>query len=122
MRKYLKSYIFCDKTPCSPLKVNRRFGRTCRLHLQGRRIRQARNQREAGSKQGKNLFVLRLGTDSIFFPGLMNFETGICPVHLSLQLMTINAPRPNDKAFVQRNTSGITTSVHNCPPLHCLAT
>jgi hypothetical protein len=23
-------------TPCSPLKVNRRFGRTCRLYLQGR--------------------------------------------------------------------------------------
>jgi hypothetical protein len=23
------------KTPCSPLKVNRSFGRTCRLHFQG---------------------------------------------------------------------------------------
>jgi hypothetical protein len=29
---------------CSPLKVNRRFGGTCRLHLQGRRISRARNQ------------------------------------------------------------------------------
>jgi hypothetical protein len=38
-------------TPCSPLKVNRRFGGTCRLCLQGRRISQARNQRKAGSKQ-----------------------------------------------------------------------
>jgi hypothetical protein len=28
----------------SPLKVNRRFGGTCRLHLQGRKISQARNQ------------------------------------------------------------------------------
>jgi hypothetical protein len=47
-----KSSIFWDITSCSPLKVNRRFGKSCRLHLQGRRIRQARNQREAGSKEG----------------------------------------------------------------------
>jgi hypothetical protein len=31
---------------CSPLKVNRRFRGTHRLHLQGRRISQARNQHE----------------------------------------------------------------------------
>jgi hypothetical protein len=30
----------------SPLKGNHRFGGTCRLHLHGRRISQARNQRE----------------------------------------------------------------------------
>jgi hypothetical protein len=28
------SSIFWDITPCSPLKVNRRFGGTCRFHLQ----------------------------------------------------------------------------------------
>jgi hypothetical protein len=33
-------------TLCSPLKVNRRFGGTYRLHLQGRRISRARNQRK----------------------------------------------------------------------------
>jgi hypothetical protein len=33
----MKSNIFWDITPCSPLKVNRRFGGTYRLHLQGRR-------------------------------------------------------------------------------------
>jgi hypothetical protein len=27
----MKSCIFWDITPCSPLKVNRRFGGTCRL-------------------------------------------------------------------------------------------
>jgi hypothetical protein len=27
------SYIFCGVTPCSPLKINRRFGETCRVHL-----------------------------------------------------------------------------------------
>jgi hypothetical protein len=47
----LKNRIFCDITPCSPLKVNRRFKGTCRLHLQGRRISQARNKRQAGSRQ-----------------------------------------------------------------------
>jgi hypothetical protein len=31
----------CDITPCSPLKVKRRIGGTCRVHFQGRRINQA---------------------------------------------------------------------------------
>jgi hypothetical protein len=31
-----KSSISWDITPCSPLKGNRRFGGTCRLHPQGR--------------------------------------------------------------------------------------
>jgi hypothetical protein len=35
---------FCNITPCSPLEVNKRFGGICRLHVQGRRINQARNQ------------------------------------------------------------------------------
>jgi hypothetical protein len=43
----MKSSIFWDIMPCNPLKANRRFGGTCRLHLQHRR---AINQREAGSK------------------------------------------------------------------------
>jgi hypothetical protein len=41
----MKISIFWDITPCSPLKVNRRFGRTYRLHLQDRSISQVRNQR-----------------------------------------------------------------------------
>jgi hypothetical protein len=47
----MKTSVFWDITPCNPLKVGRRFGGTCRLHHQGRRISQARNQHEAGSKQ-----------------------------------------------------------------------
>jgi hypothetical protein len=43
---FMKISIIWDITPCSPLKVNRRFGGTCRLHLQGRRICRARDQRE----------------------------------------------------------------------------
>jgi hypothetical protein len=42
----MKSSIFWDITLCSPLKVNRRCGGTSRLHLQGPKINQARNQRE----------------------------------------------------------------------------
>jgi hypothetical protein len=36
---------------CSQLKVNRRFGGTCRLHVQSLRISQARSQDGVGSKQ-----------------------------------------------------------------------
>jgi hypothetical protein len=42
----MKSSAFWDITPCSLLKVNWRFGGTCRIHLQGQKISQARNQRE----------------------------------------------------------------------------
>jgi hypothetical protein len=37
--------VFRNITPCSSLKVNGHFGGTCRFHLQGRRINQARNQK-----------------------------------------------------------------------------
>jgi hypothetical protein len=37
--------IFWDITSCSRLKVNRPFGRICRLYLQSLRISRARNQR-----------------------------------------------------------------------------
>jgi hypothetical protein len=42
----MKSYIFWDIMLCSPLKVNRRYGGTCHLHHQGRRMSQAKHQRE----------------------------------------------------------------------------
>jgi hypothetical protein len=35
MSVYTKSSNFCDITPCRPLKANRSFGGSCRLHLQG---------------------------------------------------------------------------------------
>jgi hypothetical protein len=46
----MKSFILWKITPCSPLQENRRFGRTYRLHLQGRGIRKAINQHQAGRK------------------------------------------------------------------------
>jgi hypothetical protein len=42
-----KSSISWDITQCSPMKVNRPFGGTYRLHLEGRRISRARNQSES---------------------------------------------------------------------------
>jgi hypothetical protein len=45
IRENLKSTILWDITPCSPLEVNRRFGRIYKLHLEGRRISRTRNQR-----------------------------------------------------------------------------
>jgi hypothetical protein len=39
----INSSLFWDITTCSPPKVNRRFGVTYRLHLQGRRISQTKH-------------------------------------------------------------------------------
>jgi hypothetical protein len=46
----MKTYIFWDITPCSPLKVSRRFGGICH-HLQRWRVSQDRNQHATGSKK-----------------------------------------------------------------------
>jgi hypothetical protein len=43
-RPALKSSVFWDITSCIQLRVNRRFGRTCRVHLQGWKVSQGRNQ------------------------------------------------------------------------------
>jgi hypothetical protein len=47
----MKSSTFWDTSLCSPLKVNRRFGGICHLHLHSQRISQTRNQHEVGSKE-----------------------------------------------------------------------
>jgi hypothetical protein len=44
----LKSSVFRDTMLCIMLKVNWRFRGICHLHLAGRRISRARNQRESG--------------------------------------------------------------------------
>jgi hypothetical protein len=62
-RTVLKSSVFWDKMPCSTLKINRRFGGTYRLYLQGRRINRARSQLESMSQaegQGNSDFLLLL--------------------------------------------------------------
>jgi hypothetical protein len=52
----LKSIIFRDITPCSPLKFNRCFGGTYRLHLQCRRICRTRYQRDSRWQAELGLF------------------------------------------------------------------
>jgi hypothetical protein len=47
----MKTRIFLDITAGSQVKVNRRFGGTCGLHLQDGILSQARNHLEASSKQ-----------------------------------------------------------------------
>jgi hypothetical protein len=58
----MKSSLFWDITPFSPLKVNRRSGETRRLHLQGRRISQARTRIKAGGKESLAVLPKRLLT------------------------------------------------------------
>jgi hypothetical protein len=55
----MKGSIFWNITPCCPLKVDRHFRGTRRLHRQGGRISQARNQYEANSKQSYPLQYLK---------------------------------------------------------------
>jgi hypothetical protein len=52
----MKSSIFWNIMPCSPLKVNQCFRETCHLHLWGQRISQT-NQHEAGSKQSPACYL-----------------------------------------------------------------
>jgi hypothetical protein len=54
----MKSCIFWDITQDNSLKLNWRFGGTCSLHLRGRRISQARSQRE--SRWQAELFLASL--------------------------------------------------------------
>jgi hypothetical protein len=38
LKVFMRSSIFWDNIPCSPLKVNRRFGGACRLRPYGRKV------------------------------------------------------------------------------------
>jgi hypothetical protein len=71
----MKSIIFWDMTPCSPLSFNRRFGGTSRLHLQGRRNRFSKTSKEAGllagfaepfssTEDGDDIFLRNVGWNS----------------------------------------------------------
>jgi hypothetical protein len=62
----LKSIIFWDISPCSPLSFNRRFGETYRLNLQGKRNRFRKTIKQAGGKQvdpedGGDMFLRNVG-------------------------------------------------------------
>jgi hypothetical protein len=65
-----RSFVFWDTMPCIPLKINRRFGATCRLHHHVQRIGPARNQHETGRKNNSACQTLHVGFlfPSIFVP------------------------------------------------------
>jgi hypothetical protein len=46
--RYADGVIRFPIMPCSPVNVNRRFVGTCHLHLEGRRVNQARNRPHGG--------------------------------------------------------------------------
>jgi hypothetical protein len=59
--EYLKSSVFWDIMPYSPVKVNWHFGGTYCLHLWGRRVSKARNQHEASTMQSLACCLLHFG-------------------------------------------------------------
>jgi hypothetical protein len=80
-----KSSIFWDITPCSQLKVNRRFGRICHHHIQSRKIGPVRNQREC--KWPQVGFLLGLFFDpedggDIFPRNISRLSTGYTVLYL----------------------------------------
>jgi hypothetical protein len=54
----IKSSVSWDATPCSPLKANRRFGRTCLLHLEDRGTSRATYHSESNGKLIFNAGIL----------------------------------------------------------------
>jgi hypothetical protein len=63
----VKSIILWDTTPCSLVNVNRLFGGTCRLHLQGWKVSQTRNQHELGRNHGRSITCFRLVPCKAYF-------------------------------------------------------
>jgi hypothetical protein len=51
----LNSSVFWDTMPFNPLIIHTHLGETSHLHLQGRKVSQARNQHESGSKENSAL-------------------------------------------------------------------
>jgi hypothetical protein len=78
-------------TLCSPVKVNRRFEGTYRLHLQSRRVNHARNLYETGSKH--MIYSSTLKMHVIFF-------------------QNVGSVSPNCPALCRRNGT-----LHSHPPL-----
>jgi hypothetical protein len=94
-------------TPCSPLKFNTCFGLTCRLHLRGWRVSQARNQHEA----------LFLHTDTLldFIFNLADGRRHVPPKLRRLQ-RTTRRYIPDDKT---RITSAIYQTAFRETPVSC---
>jgi hypothetical protein len=80
----MKSTVFWDITPCGPLKFNRRFRGTCRLHFQGR-ISQARYQHESRWNGGSDMFlqnVVWVSAKGVIYQKIMLFSHQYVPILL----------------------------------------
>jgi hypothetical protein len=60
----MKSSVFWYMTPYSSLKVDGNFGATCRLLLQGRKVRQETNVEAGGNQSSGFLFGLFFGPEN----------------------------------------------------------
>jgi hypothetical protein len=89
----MKSSLFWDIRPCSQLKANQRLSGICRLHLQGWRISQARNQHEGSSNQSRALFAV------CFNPASSNLEGAGQNVSWLSKDFTVPCPRTQDSSI-----------------------
>jgi hypothetical protein len=111
----MKSYIFRNKTPCSPLKDNRRFGGICRCHLQVRRRGSACYKFHAGFLFWAYISILKMESTRSsekfdwFLVDYTTLYTGRCNIsskyiiHESSHYLTIYSPADTDKV-VQKTT------------------
>jgi hypothetical protein len=77
MLQKIQSYIFWNITPCSLLKVNRRFRGTC-LYLQSWQVGQARNQQEDRSDIFSETSANTELTTQLNIPEEMTFHSHLC--------------------------------------------
>jgi hypothetical protein len=112
--------VFWDITPCRPLKINWRFGGTCRLYKQGQRISEARNWHKAGNKQSSvNVqgatwlyspeVIIRHSTDVKYFPpiSVINLMTFVS-IYVTGTVFPMNTPaiiQPSNKLYRFKDSS-----------------
>jgi hypothetical protein len=97
-----KNSVFWYVTPCCLLNVNWRYGGTCYLHLQGKRISQARNQQSSACcllyasfllglffypEDGGNMFLLNVSWHSVDYMAL--YPSTFLSVAQSLKLLLL---------------------------------
>jgi hypothetical protein len=99
----VKNSIFWDITSSTSLKANRRFGGKCRLHYQGRRISQTRNQHEGGWKAGNFTLVSCLA-----YYSTLKMET------IYSSKMLVDFPTDYAASYPQTRTLGMSSQ---CPDM-----
>jgi hypothetical protein len=121
----MKSYILWDVTPFSPLKVFKCFGGTCRLHLQGWRVSQARNERGAyclfhgdvligslfSGEDGRDMFLWNVGSLSAYHTALLLRGQNLC-------FSTVLSVPSLQSDFLRNNVKLLYFVVSSCGSVH----